>query len=342
MLPVELKVSGEFKVFPGRNADVRATMEGVLQEILVKEGDVVQQGTLLAQIDERELRTDLAKIAADIDQKQAQLRMLQAGPRAEEVGLARQELMTANAVQEHSESVYEEAQQVRVGRLAKAENALQSAREKLDHARSEYQRWKELSEAGIASRLQFEDSQADLNLKEKDLAVAQAEFDIARAEDLATERKQIAEARGNSDQAKAKLNLLQAGSRPEQIQSVQAELTRLETQRSYLQEQLTLTRIVSPVNGVVATPKLEDQVGAHVAKGDFITKVFEMDRLRPEISVPEQEVADVRIGQQAEFRAAAYPEKTFPGRIIAIAIERRRRQSRQKNCSRCGRTKSEF
>src|SRR4030095_15926429 len=78
---MELKVSGEFKVLPIHNSDVRAEVEGIIDEIYVEEGDVVNKGIMIARLSDREPQADLRKITAEIDEKQAKLKMLKAGTR---------------------------------------------------------------------------------------------------------------------------------------------------------------------------------------------------------------------------------------------------------------------
>jgi putative peptide zinc metalloprotease protein len=51
---MELKVSGEFKVLPVQNADIRAAIEGIIQEVYVDEGDLVSAGDVLARLYDRD------------------------------------------------------------------------------------------------------------------------------------------------------------------------------------------------------------------------------------------------------------------------------------------------
>jgi putative peptide zinc metalloprotease protein len=85
----ELRISGEFRILPIHNADVRAEVEGIIEEILHDEGDLVQPGDLIVRLSDRDYRAELEKVKAEIAEKQAQLRMLKAGARVEEIELAR-------------------------------------------------------------------------------------------------------------------------------------------------------------------------------------------------------------------------------------------------------------
>lgn len=124
--------------------------------------------------------------------------------------------------------------------------------------------------------------------------------------------KQVAEAGGQ-------LKLLLAGSRPEMIEATEAEIARLETQQRYLSDRLALTTVVSPASGVIATPKVKEKIGEQVKTGDLILKVYELDRVVPEVAVSEKEIADVNAGQTVVLKARAYPGRRLAGTVRTIA-----------------------
>jgi multidrug efflux pump subunit AcrA (membrane-fusion protein) len=110
-----------------------------------------------------------------------------------------------------------------------------------------------------------------------------------------------------------------AGSRPEEIEATEAEISRLEAQRRYTGDQLQLLRVVSPISGLITTPKLKEKIGQNVKKGDLIAQVHELKTIRAEISVFENEIGDVQVGQEVVVKARAYPEKSFYGKITSVA-----------------------
>src|SRR2546430_8289637 len=110
-----------------------------------------------------------------------------------------------------------------------------------------------------------------------------------------------------------------AGSPPEEIEAAGAEIARLEAQRSHLESQLALVSVVSPISGVITTPKLREKVGQYMKKGDLIAEVYELKTIRAEIAMSEKEMDDVKVGQMVVLKARTYPEKDFSGRVTGIA-----------------------
>ncbi len=118
-----------------------------------------------------------------------------------------------------------------------------------------------------------------------------------------------------------RLGVLMHGTRQEDVDATQAQIDALETHRRLTEAQLGMLNVLSPADGVVATPsrELHAMRGQHVNKGDLIAKVYEVNTVTAQISVPEKELADVRSGEPVELRSRAYPDVVFRGTITAIA-----------------------
>ena len=316
---MELKVSGEFKVLPIHNSDVRAEVEGIIDEIYVDEGDVVNKGIMIARLSDRDPQADLRKITAEIDEKRAKLKMLKAGTRQEEIELARREAGTAKTRVEEALKYYQEAKQMQSERLSKAKAAVEKAKERLKYATQRLTMFTTLFTKGLISRKEFEEAEENAAVRLKELEESEAELKLVLADDLGELRKALKVAEKEIEEKEAKLKLLLAGSRPEEIEATEAELSRLEAQRRYTGDQIQLLRVVSPMSGLITTPKLKEKVGQNVKKGDLIAQVHELKTIRAEISVSENEIGDVQVGQEVVLKARAYPQKSFYGKISSLA-----------------------
>lgn len=86
---LDLRIAGPFNVLPEENADVRAPLEQIIEEIFVDEGQVVKPGDPIARLDDRPLRAELASTESAIQEARAILRKLTVGPTAAEIAVAR-------------------------------------------------------------------------------------------------------------------------------------------------------------------------------------------------------------------------------------------------------------
>lgn len=116
--------------------DVRVAADagGRILELAVEEGDRVSAGDLLARLDTRDVELALRRAQADRDHARAQLRLLEAGARAEDVRRAQAQLQSANAEVEAARAEVDAAE----ADLARFEALLQSnagSRKQRDDAR---------------------------------------------------------------------------------------------------------------------------------------------------------------------------------------------------------------
>jgi putative peptide zinc metalloprotease protein len=255
---MELKVAGECTIFPVHNADIRAEVEGIIQEVNVEQGDEVHKGDLLVALCDRDYLAELQKTVAQLHEKEANLDKLKAGPRREEIALARMDV--------------------------------EKARERIKYARHNLDRFKVLMKRDLTSGKELDEAEEQAAVRQKEL-----------------------------EEAEGKFKVLSAGSRREEIDAARAEIVRLEVQQHYLKEQFTLVRVLSPVSGIITTHNLKGKIGQHVKIGDLITEVHEMKTVKAEITIPEKEIADVKVGQRVLLKVRAYPNLSFEGKVTSIA-----------------------
>ena len=84
---LQLRIGGPVTVLPEQNADVRAQVDGFVEEILMDEGDTVQAGDVLARLANAATVAELRKTEASIEDTRAQLKKAEDGPAPEEVTL---------------------------------------------------------------------------------------------------------------------------------------------------------------------------------------------------------------------------------------------------------------
>jgi putative peptide zinc metalloprotease protein len=108
--------------------------------------------------------------------------------------------------------------------------------------------------------------------------------------------------------AQSKLELLQAGARPEEIRAKQAEIDKLKGQIDFHKKQQEAYDIKSTINGVVLS----------VDTGETVCEIAELDTLKAIIMLSEKELADIKLDQKVKFKVRSYPEMSFYGTVYRI------------------------
>ncbi|MEW5798528.1 MAG: HlyD family efflux transporter periplasmic adaptor subunit [Bacteroidota bacterium] len=163
IVPIELRISGPFTILPIHNADVRAEIDGIIEEMYVTEGDQVKVGDVIARLSGRENRAELQKTEAMIRQARAKLQMQIAGPTQEEIALAR--------------------------------TALEKAKEHLKYSEVRLERDKTLYSKDLLSQKEFENTQELFAMAGKEVEEAQGKLNVllrgTRREEIEGTRAEI-------------------------------------------------------------------------------------------------------------------------------------------------------
>ncbi len=99
----------------------------------------------------------------------------------------------------------------------------------------------------------------------------------------------------------------------QQYQSLQAARARV----SLARKAFTDTVVRAPFNGVVAERLVS--TGDYVTKGMKVAIVVKVNPLRVQLTVPEQSVSTVAVGQPVSFAVDAYAGRQFEGRVKYVA-----------------------
>ena len=178
----------------------------------------------------------------------------------------------------------------RVQEIRRAENDLAAAQADLQWARQEFSRIERLQRSGGSDR---------------------AEYDSARA---SRDR-----ALGRVGAAQANLDLLRAGTRPEEIAEIEARVAEMRGKLHELDANLREAIVSAPERAVIDVMA--------VRRGDLVTpnqpiiRVLRADDLWVKVYVPEIQLGKVVLGQEVAVTIDAYPGRRFTGKVIKIDAE---------------------
>jgi len=194
-----------------------------------------------------------------------------------------------------------------------------SRQEDIAAAQAQVERAKAMLKSAVAS----EDQALDTAQTRYQAALAQLKaLKTARPEDLKAAEAQVNRARVALKAAEARLKEKERFA--EEVKAAWAQVQRLREQLANLQTQLRDTVITAPISGVVIRKSVE--VGELVAsaisgfaQGTELVTIADLSQLVVRVRLNEVDVARVYVGQPAEIRVDAVPEKVFKGTVSKIA-----------------------
>jgi adhesin transport system membrane fusion protein len=317
---VDEVTSGQGKVIPISKAQlIQSTEPATVQDLLVRSGQRVRRGQLLARLDDTQSASALGQIQAETEALTARSARLSAeGTRT-----------STNCV---GADCADEAQlrQVRESALRSRITALNASAE---------QRRREVSEA-----------QATINSLQGSLALAQRQVgmleplaakNIVPQTDLLDARREVNDLQGRIAAAREQQSRAHAAVREAQAQASEAgfsfrqdalnERSQIEAKLAVNQESLRGARgrlgrmeLRSPVDGVVNDLQVTT-IGGFVQAGQKVMEVIPMgDKLLVETRVKPSDIAFIKVGDKALVKVTAYDFSTYgglDGRVVQVSAD---------------------
>jgi RND family efflux transporter MFP subunit len=301
-VPVKLATVGtqtvqDSSVFVGtlqspRFVTIKPQVEGRIKQIFIKEGDRVQQGQPIVSLQNDDAQAVLQQRIAAQQQASANLALLQAGTRPEQIAQARATLAQAQAKLRDAQSGAQPQE------IAQAVAQIDSAASALDLAKSRATRYEQLAKQGAVSRDLYDGYVKEQRSAESALVVAQkklAQLRQSRNSDISTLSATVQQQQQNLRQ---QLN----GSRPEEIAQARSQVSQAAAQVRAAQVQLQYAKVLAPFTGVVGN--IPVKVGEYAAKGDALTTLTKNDSFDLNLAIPLSRAKQIRSGLLVELLAA--------------------------------------
>jgi RND family efflux transporter MFP subunit len=132
-------------------------------------------------------------------------------------------------------------------------------------------------------------------------------------------RSELAGAQAKYETAVSRMNRALAANDSTEagIERVQADYWTAEVTRA--RERLQKTLLLSPIDGLVATPHVEDLVGRDLKPGDTFAEVVDTSRATVDVAIDEHDVSLLRTGEEAAVKLEGFPTRTFRGELTVVS-----------------------
>ncbi len=316
--------------------DIGAKTGGRVRAILVREGDRVQVGQVVAQIEDLEVNELLNAALAQVNSvkqeaAQAQLDVAVADSRIQEA--------TANLQQSKGDSQGRIAQANSLVAVARAQLAqaqaqvgetqaqIKQAQSELKLAQKDRDRYSQLVRAGAVNRQLFEQAQTKADTAQATLESAQATL-AARNAAVKTATDQLTAAQGGltqnqSTQLNPAIRSSQLAAFQQQKQqassrlvAAQAKIQNAIASQNQIQKRLDSFKVKSPINGVVQARSIEP--GAVVATGKTLLTVIDPKAVYLRAYVPEGDLSKIHVGQSARVLLDTDSKQAIRGKVSSI------------------------
>ncbi len=294
---------------------------GRLAELLVREGDQVRKGAVLARLDKEQLARQREAQAAAVAAAESQLEQLQTAIEHQRATLAAS-VAVSRADQAQAEARLRELLAgSRQQEIQEARALADAARTEQQRAANDWQRAQALYKNEDISTAQFDQFRAQA--ERAAAALRQAEQRLALVSE-GPRRETIDAARAQAERARAAVQLAEAAAlelkrREQEAVARRAEIARARAQLAVLDSQLADAEITAPLDGVVLVKSAEP--GETVAAGATVVTLGDLDHPWLRGYVNEAQLGRVKLNQPVLVATDSFPGKTYRGRVSFIASE---------------------
>ncbi|MCC5623837.1 HlyD family efflux transporter periplasmic adaptor subunit [Nostoc sp. CHAB 5715] len=302
-----------------------------VEQLLVKEGDRVKAGQVIAIMDNRDrLQASLAEAQKQVQVAKTRLNQVKAGAKQGEIG-ARQ--ATVNRLQVELEGNIK-TQQATINRieaeLLGQQRSLQATVARVAaerrNAQADVQRYETLYKAGAISSEEVDSRRLSAETSTQALIESQA----TQTRTVATLQQQLNEAKANQDQTlaslqqqinEAKANLNQTAEvRPTDIANAQAEVDSAQATADKIRVQLAQAYVVAPKAGRIL--EINTRAGETVGN-EGIVAIGQTDQMYAVVEVYQSDIKKVRPGQDVRVSSDSLRNE-LEGRVDWIGMQVKR------------------
>ncbi len=317
--PFTLRIAATGSITPVQSVNLSPKTSGVLKQLLVEQGDRVEQGQVIAYMDQADLKGQLLQAQASVAQAQANLDKLRNGSRPEEITQSQARL---NQSQQQLLALQNGS---RAQDIDQAVAQVVAAQARVNLAQSKLRQYSQLKNAGAVSLERFNEVSADAQTTVADLAVAQQKLNLLKT---GSRSEEIGRAQANVSETRAGYTLALKGSRAEDIRQAEAQVDSAVGQLQVVQSRLADTVIRAPFAGIVTqkyatvgafvTPTTSASSTSSATSTSIVAVAQNLEILA---KIAEVDIGQIRIGQPVEINVDAYPDQVFQGRVRLVSPE---------------------
>jgi HlyD family secretion protein len=346
--PTSLTGSGTIEA---ETVAITAELGGRILELKVDEGDEVTAGQVLVELDQANLLAQQGQLEAALATAKANLELVSAPARPEEVAAAQAHLAQAKVTRDGARLTWQRASALvndpheLEAQINQARARVTEAERDLEMARVNLKQMEIQAEAaGRDQTTVLDDNEGLVQSEAAQYRLQAAQTGVKMAEvALAGAKKQVAHlvrlrqrllpliAQANAAEAayrqaeaavwaaQANLTLVKADPTPEDIAVAQAQVREAEAALTKVDVQLAKQTLTAPRAGLISRKLVEP--GELAAPGAMLLELSDLDTPKLTVYLPETEIGRVKIGQQARVYVDAYPGEVFGGTVSFMAHE---------------------
>ncbi|HEY9776805.1 MAG TPA: efflux RND transporter periplasmic adaptor subunit [Planktothrix sp.] len=305
---IDVRIVATGTIRPLNEVKVSPKSTGLIKKLYVKQGDYVQEGQVLAQMDASNLAGQLEGAKGSYLMAKDNYAKLSSGNRPQEIAIAQyQERRATDIVRQAEQNIIrlkaqvesQEQQLIRDEQMAKRQAYLDDQGAISDQDSLNAQTQAKVTLANLtAARRELTQAEATLAQNKAEEAAAAEQHELSRIgnrkEDISSAEHAVLQAKGQLDTLESNFNDM----------TIKAPFAGVITQKY-----ADTGAIVTPTTSAATTSATSSSIVALAGALEVVAEVAETD------------IGKIQLGQDVEIIPNAFPEKSFHGKVTQIAPE---------------------
>ncbi|MGA9774156.1 MAG: efflux RND transporter periplasmic adaptor subunit [Blastocatellia bacterium] len=287
---------------------IGSKVAGRISAVLVKEGQEVKQGEPMIRFESYDLEARRADAIAAIAEAEANFEKMKNFSRPEEIAQAKAQ---AEAAWMNLELARNGPRKQEID-VARAE--LEAANADYEVARSSLARVERLTREGVQSIQDYDNAKAMSDRAGGMREAARQKLNMLQA---GTRNEEVQRAEREYRQAAANLQLVQRGARKEDIDAARAQLERARAALQQIETQLGELELKAPADAFVEVFQMRP--GDLINPNSPVATLVEINRLWVRVYVPEPELGNVQLSKEVSVNVDTFKSENFKGTIEHIS-----------------------
>lgn len=267
----------------GNIVPVSSKIPGKVMTILVNEGDTVQAGQVLAQVDLSDLESEKAKAEAAVAAAKSRLENLTA--------------VSAPQFQQQMPGGSD------FNAIGQAQAALAQAQSRLSQAEKDYKKMEALFTQGAISAVKRNQAKANYDSAEQSVALAQQNAQAAQSAANRPIQPRALPSSGSSNQALA---------------MAAVQLKQAEQALANLKEAGSQATVIAPCDGIISLKTASE--GQMVAAGQSLFSLTQSGDFWINAQIDESIIGRLKEGQKVDYTVADFDDRLFTGEIYELGV----------------------
>ena len=294
---------------------------GRVVRVIVREGQAVVKGQVLAELDRAEYEARFEQAMANVARYRELQKQLQTLLEVYEKSLPLEVDRAEAGVQALSSQLEEILSGNRAQDVEGARQAFLAAEAVMEEARKNRDRYDQLFKMEIASEKEWDAERLKYETALRDYEQRREAYDLAkegpRREAIETARARLSEGKAALNNARNDLKRIEAARRD--VESARQQVRAGEAALAQAKIQVEYTELKAPFPGIITSRNVEP--GEVVTPSREVITLADLSRVDLKIFAGETEIGKVKPGQSVDVKVDTFPDKVYKGVVTFISPE---------------------